>query len=412
VQGTVVEFQPEAIGIGWKGCEVGQLKETSQADIKGIGVGWVALAVNGTPVDASNLMAKLDEAKAAKVPFEITFREPAWSQVGKATSAAFSWGSSKASEGLTQVKAGASFATTKTTEYASIAANKTKEYVDPYATYAAAKSKEYLDPLQEKLESKLTEEQRQSLASVKGTLKSASQSSINAPFSSTMELQLERVVRVINGFVQSPDISRIPPWVLKDCQGLAFLTVCKAGVMFCGKGGTGVVVSRRPDGTFSPPCAIMIHGMAVGFQIGAEIADFVIIIRTQGALEAFSSPASVSLGAGVGIAAGPLGRAAAANVHGSTGGMAACYSYSKSSGFFAGASLEGSIIIVRPDLNSKFYNSEEVSAKALLDGSHPKPEGNESLQALDDALAKLMELSVAPEADNENFPAADATKAA
>lgn len=67
-------------------------------------------------------------------------------------------------------------------------------------------------------------------------------------------------------------------------------------------------------------------------QAGGEITDFVIVLRTEGAVRAFSGRAHLSLGAGLSVAAGPLGRSFEADIRAGDGGAAACYTYSLSKG--------------------------------------------------------------------------------
>ncbi|KAJ3364856.1 SH3 domain-containing YSC84-like protein 1 [Kappamyces sp. JEL0680] len=117
-------------------------------------------------------------------------------------------------------------------------------------------------------------------------------------------------------------------------------------------------------------------GSGIGWQIGAEKTDYVIILNTQAAVDAFFSP-NVTLGGNLSVAAGPYGRSAEAAVE-PTSKFAAIYSYSNSQGLFAGMSLEGSVILERKDANEQFYK-EKVTAKELLSGFVPKPSGAEVL---------------------------------
>jgi SH3 domain-containing YSC84-like protein 1 len=81
----------------------------------------------------------------------------------------------------------------------------------------------------------------------------------------------------------------------------------------------------------------------------------------------------VSLGAGVGIAAGPIGRSGTGAIAvGADGDLAPILSYSASRGLFAGVSLEGTVIVARPDVNCTFYG-RQVGAGELLSGAVPPP---------------------------------------
>jgi SH3 domain-containing YSC84-like protein 1 len=91
-------------------------------------------------------------------------------------------------------------------------------------------------------------------------------------------------------------------------KGLAVITVFKAGFLGSGRFGSGIVVARLSDGTWSAPSAIGTLGGGFGGQIGFELTDFVFILNDYNAVKTFSQAASVTLGGNVSIAAGPVGR--------------------------------------------------------------------------------------------------------
>lgn len=170
----------------------------------------------------------------------------------------------------------------------------------------------------------------------------------------------------------------IPPEVLRNAKGLAIITVLKAGFLFSGRAGSGVVVARLPDGTWSPPSAIVTAGAGVGGQIGAELTDFVFILNTKSAVESFSQMGSVTLGTNLSIAAGPLGRNAEAAGTASLKSVSAVFAYSKTKGLFAGVSLEGSAIVERREANRKFYGNN-CKARNILSGQVDTPPACEPL---------------------------------
>ncbi|KAJ3076138.1 hypothetical protein HDU98_005557 [Podochytrium sp. JEL0797] len=168
----------------------------------------------------------------------------------------------------------------------------------------------------------------------------------------------------------------IPPQIIAQAKGIAILSVFKAGFLFSGRGGTGLVVARLDDGSWSAPSAIGTVGFGAGGQIGAEITDFVIILNTIEAVKAFSHGGNVTLGGNLSIAAGPIGRNVEAA--GSVLNFAPIYSYSVTKGLFVGISLEGSVIMERKDTNAAFYR-RKVTAKEILSGGVPPPPAAEEL---------------------------------
>lgn len=170
----------------------------------------------------------------------------------------------------------------------------------------------------------------------------------------------------------------LPATLTSSFQGLAILSVLKAGFLGSGRFGSGVVVARLPDGSWSAPSAIATAGAGFGGQIGFELTDFVFILNDAAAVRTFSQAGSITLGGNVSIAAGPVGRNAEAAGAASARGVAAVFSYSKTKGLFAGVSLEGSVLVERRDANEKLYNSR-VTARQLLSGSVPPPPAAEPL---------------------------------
>ncbi|KAL8766432.1 MAG: hypothetical protein Q9209_006808 [Squamulea sp. 1 TL-2023] len=170
----------------------------------------------------------------------------------------------------------------------------------------------------------------------------------------------------------------IPPQILANAKGLAVLTVFKAGFLGTARFGSGVVVARLADGTWSAPSALATGGGGFGGQIGFELTDFVFILNNAAAVRTFSQQGSLTLGTNVSIAAGPVGRNAEAAGAASLKGVAAVFAYSKTKGLFAGVSLEGSMLIERRDANEKLYNSR-ITAKQLLAGGVRPPPSAESL---------------------------------
>jgi lipid-binding SYLF domain-containing protein len=154
--------------------------------------------------------------------------------------------------------------------------------------------------------------------------------------------------------------------------------VFKAGFLGTARFGSGVVVARLANGTWSAPTAIGTLGGGFGGQIGFELTDFVFILNDASAVKTFAQAGSITLGGNVSIAAGPVGRNAEAAGAASLKSVAGIFSYSKTKGLFAGVSLEGSAIIERRDANEKLYG-RRWTAQELLSGQVPVPPAAEPL---------------------------------
>ncbi len=180
---------------------------------------------------------------------------------------------------------------------------------------------------------------------------------------------------ILRHFRSMPE-SGIPPAVLRDARGLAMMRVVKIGFGFSGKGGQGVVVARTRSG-WSGPSFVGTGGAGWGLQIGAQVTEFVFVLNTDAAVRAFSRDDTVTLGADVSAAAGPVGR----DLQASITPQAAIYTYSRSSGLFAGASLEGAVILTQKTANARYYG-RPVHARDILRGSVAPPPGAGRLRAV------------------------------
>jgi SH3 domain-containing YSC84-like protein 1 len=190
---------------------------------------------------------------------------------------------------------------------------------------------------------------------------------------------VNQAAAIIDRFRAMPE-KAIPDKVLKDAKGLAILTVVKAAFLVSGQGGTGVVVARTSGG-WSGPSGIGTGGAGFGFQVGAQVTEFVIVLNTPAAVEAFSKGGNVAIGAELSAAAGPVGRNLGADVM----PVAAMYTYSLTQGLFAGVSLEGTVIVARDEANDAYYGRDTTPAE-ILSGQVKPPAGAAKLEA---ALVKL-----------------------
>jgi len=119
--------------------------------------------------------------------------------------------------------------------------------------------------------------------------------------------------------------------------------------------------------------------------IGAQLSDHVFLLMTDAAVEMmFNGNGNVQLGADVGVAVGPVGRALEADFGAAPGSAAPIYTYSLSKGLYAGVSLDGKIVSTRHRVNENFYG-RVVSGAEILHGQVPTPP---AARPLYDALAR------------------------
>jgi len=152
----------------------------------------------------------------------------------------------------------------------------------------------------------------------------------------------------------------IPKELLDKAEAIAvFPGVLKAAFIFGGKGGQGVISKRTPKG-WSAPAFFNIGGGSFGAQIGATKTDYVLLIMNQEGLNGLLKD-KFEIGGEVGVAAGPVGREAAASTNLRLD--AGILSYSRSKGAFIGAAIKGAAISPDNDLNEAVYG---MKAKDVL----------------------------------------------
>lgn len=138
-----------------------------------------------------------------------------------------------------------------------------------------------------------------------------------------------------------------------------------AGFVVGGKRGRGVAMARNENGDWSEPVFVTITGGSVGFQIGLQAVDLVLVFKSRESIEE-AAQGTFTLGADASATAGPVGRSASASTDYKFD--AEVYSYSRSKGLFAGISLQGSSINPDKRSNKAFYDSDEPTE--VLDNSH------------------------------------------
>jgi lipid-binding SYLF domain-containing protein len=145
----------------------------------------------------------------------------------------------------------------------------------------------------------------------------------------------------------------IPDRLLSRAYGVAVIpNVIKVAAVVGGRRGSGVLVVRDASGRFSDPVMVSITGGNVGWQIGVQSTDIVLVFTTRKSVEGITD-GKLTLGADASVAAGPVGRAASAATDQNF--TAEVYSYSRNSGLFAGVAIDGSIIAIDTRANTRLY---------------------------------------------------------
>jgi len=213
----------------------------------------------------------------------------------------------------------------------------------------------------------------------------------NLPFSMTLGSEIRKAAFTTHNLYSLSWIrdKGIPLHLIMQAKGLAYLSVIKGGFMFAPRFGTGLVIARLSDGSWSAPTAIGTIGLSYGALIGVDMSDYIVILNSDEAVSTFSGLGQISVAAGMEVAIGPVGRSGAAGYNMGDGGLAPAISYSHSRGLYAGFSLDGAIIFSRGDVNHRFYG-RAVNPIDLLRGDIVPPKAAQPLyEALEQCLASV-----------------------
>jgi lipid-binding SYLF domain-containing protein len=183
---------------------------------------------------------------------------------------------------------------------------------------------------------------------------------------------------VLNQIESAPD-SGIPQEILGKAECVAVVpSMLKGGFIVGAKYGRGLATCRTPKG-WSAPAFFMTTGGSVGFQVGGQAVDLVMLIMNDDGMQHLLS-SKFELGADASVAAGPVGRHAEGNTDWKM--RAQVLTYSRARGVFAGVSLNGAVVKQDKDATREFYG-HMVTFRASLTGEiDPPPAAHPFLSTL------------------------------
>jgi SH3 domain-containing YSC84-like protein 1 len=183
----------------------------------------------------------------------------------------------------------------------------------------------------------------------------------------------QRAAKAFQEIMSAPD-QNIPEEILDRAHCVAvFPSVKKAGFVFGGQYGKGLMSCRRADGgSWGAPAFFTIGGGSFGLQIGGQAVDLVLVIMNQDGVENLLKD-KFEIGAGAAASAGPVGRNASASTDVLL--KAQILSYSRSRGLFAGLELKGAVITADNDANKDVYGDKLGARDILLEGKARTPKG-------------------------------------
>lgn len=164
-------------------------------------------------------------------------------------------------------------------------------------------------------------------------------------------------------------MKRIPKRIIQNAAGIAIFTCMRSGLWMTGSGGSGILIARKADGTWSPPSALLLHTPTLSFIMGVDIYDCVLVINNLSALESLIQP-RVTLGEDVGLCCGPM------LPHGSSEEEIkwkdlgnTVFTYLKARGQVQPVNLNGCMLVERGNENERFYSAGNLTMMDILAGN-------------------------------------------
>lgn len=167
---------------------------------------------------------------------------------------------------------------------------------------------------------------------------------------------------------------------MKLARGVLIIPSQLKGAFILGaQGGSGVLVAKDQNGAWGYPAFYTVGAGSLGFQIGFQNSEAVLVILTERGLDAIIDN-QVKLGVDVSVAMGPVGQGLSGAT--TTAAGADIVAFARTEGLFVGGSLEGSVIVKRDDYNTEFYGQGVKPQDILLSNKYANPKADALRQAL------------------------------
>ena len=215
------------------------------------------------------------------------------------------------------------------------------------------------------------------------------------------EARLASAGAVLNAFTSDP-ATAIPPQILQHAQGIAIIPrVIRVGFIIGGHHGKGIVVVRTEDGEWSNPGFISLTGGSFGAQIGAESADLILVFGNKVSILNISE-GKFTVGGDASATAGPVGRNS--TVTRDMTFATELYTYVRSRGLFAGATIEGAKLAIDDDANQSFYPPDGEAQPLAATSFATSASARRFLTTLDDAEAVSQDSPASAEQQEDDAP--------
>jgi len=205
-----------------------------------------------------------------------------------------------------------------------------------------------------------------------------------------------------------PGINGVPKDLFQECCGMIMISIVEVGFIFSGNVGTGIILAKQDDGSWSPPCACGLTGIGFGLLAGGSVKDVMVFIMDKDTMRTAAASRGIKLGSQAEVTVGPFGRAGQTDIGLSREGAGATVAIAFSKGAFAGLNLTGAFTGTRNAVNDLFYGTVTTPQGILFDQAFQIPEGKVTM--IDEVYQKLEKLSKGKTAEPD--PSEEAKKSA
>jgi lipid-binding SYLF domain-containing protein len=178
------------------------------------------------------------------------------------------------------------------------------------------------------------------------------------------EKTLSKAVMALDNVMEDHENS-IPQNLLHRAEGIViFPGALKVAVgVVGGQGARGIAMIRREDGSWSNPFFVTLGEGSLGFQLGAQASDIVLLFKNRDDIREIDK-ADITLGGDIGVAAGPVNRGSSSSTDITF--ESEIYTYYRSKGLFAGVSLKGGVISFNKNVSESLYDVDDISTEMIF----------------------------------------------
>jgi len=181
---------------------------------------------------------------------------------------------------------------------------------------------------------------------------------------------VEKAALTVEKLMIDPEMPELRRFMERAEAVLIFPQLIKGGLIIGGEGGSGVLLVKGTDGSWSSPAFYTLGAASFGLQIGGKMSEAVFTIMNEGAINALLDN-QFKMGAEASVAVGPIGKGIEAST--TTNLSDDIYAFSKSVGLFGGGSLEGAGIFKRTNWNELYYAAGADPQKIVIDRVYFNP---------------------------------------